>query len=101
MPEVHPTCQSWFIYMIQVINKTRKTLQVDLELDEPDGEIKLVGGPLVVEKGEVGEAQFMVLIKKKNLKSSNTEVEFRVMSKGEEMDEIHSTFVGPNALDRK
>jgi cytochrome c oxidase accessory protein FixG len=89
------------IYMIQVINKTRETIQVDLELDEPDGEIKLVGGPLVVKKGEVGESQFLVLIKKSDLKSSNTEVEFKVMSGGEEMDEIESTFVGPNALDRK
>ena len=89
------------IYMIQVINKTRETLQVDLELDEPDGEIKLVGGPLVVKKGEVGESQFLVLIKKSDLKSSNTKVEFKVMSGGEEMDEIESTFVGPSALDRR
>jgi cytochrome c oxidase accessory protein FixG len=89
------------IYMIQVINKTRHTLPVELELDEPDGEIKLIGDPLVVGKGEVGEAQFMVLIRKPDLKSSNTKVEFKVMSNGKEMDEIKSTFVGPNALDRK
>jgi cytochrome c oxidase accessory protein FixG len=89
------------IYMIQVINKTRKTLQVDLKLDEPEGEIQLIGGPLVVKKGEVGEAQFLVLIKKSDLKSSNTEVEFEVKSEGKKMDEIKSTFVGPNALDRK
>jgi cytochrome c oxidase accessory protein FixG len=89
------------IYMIQVINKTRKTLQVDLVLDKPEGEIKLVGGPLVVKKGEVGEAQFLVLIKKSDLNSSNTEVEFKVMSGSEEMDEIKSTFVGPNKLDSK
>ncbi len=89
------------IYMIQVINKTRKTLQVDLKLDEPEGKIQLIGGPFVVKEGEVGEAQFLVLIKKSELKSSNTKVEFEVMSGGEEMDEIKSTFVGPEALDRK
>lgn len=89
------------IYSIQVINKTRKTLQADLQLDEPVGEIKLIGGPLVVNKGEVGEAQFLVLIKKSDLTSSNTEVEFKVVSEGKEMDEIESTFVGPSALDRK
>jgi cytochrome c oxidase accessory protein FixG len=89
------------IYMIQVINKTRKSLEVDLELDKPVGELKLIGGPLIVGKGKVGEAQFLVLIRKSDLKSSNTEVEFKVMSQGEEMDEIESTFIGPNALDRK
>ena len=89
------------IYMIQVINKTRNTMQVDLELDKPEGVIQIIGGPLVVKKGEVGEAQFLVLIKKSDLKSSNTEVEFKVLSAGKEMDEIESTFVGPNGLDNR
>ncbi len=90
------------IYSIQVINKTRIALPVELELEKPEnGEIKMVGDPLVVEKGQVGEAQFLVLIPKKDLKSSNTQVEFKVLSNGKEMDEIESTFVGPNSLDRK
>ena len=62
---------------------------------------KMVGDPLVVEKGKVGEAQFLVLIPKADMKSSNTPVEFKVLSNGKEMDKIKSTFVGPNALDRK
>jgi cytochrome c oxidase accessory protein FixG len=90
------------IYMIQVINKTRNTLPVELELDEPEGgEIKMIGDPLVVEKGQVGETQFLVLIPKKDVKTSNTKVEFKVLSNGKEMDEIESSFVGPNSLDRK
>jgi len=90
------------IYSIQVINKTREALPVELKLDEPEsGELKMVGDPLIVEKGQVGEAQFLVLIPKKDLKSSNTKVEFKVLSNGKEMDEIVSTFVGPNSLDRK
>ena len=90
------------IYQIQVINKTRNPLPVELKLDKPeDGEIMMVGSPLIVEKGQVGEAQFLVIIKKNDLKSSNTEVEFKVISNGRKMDEIESTFVGPNSLDRK
>jgi len=87
------------IYIIQVINKTRGTLPVELKLDKPEnGEIKMIGGPLMVAKGQVGEAQFLVLIKKSDVKSPNTEVEFKVMSHGKKMDEIESTFVGPNTL---
>jgi cytochrome c oxidase accessory protein FixG len=90
------------IYSIQVINKTRKALPVELKLDEPEkGEIKMVGEPLVVQKGQVGEAQFLVLIKKTDLKKSNTKVEFEVLSNGKKMSEIKSTFVGPNELDNK
>lgn len=90
------------IYKIQVINKTRNPLPVELILEEPaDGEIKVVGGPFIVQKGQVGEAQFLLVLKKSSLTSSNTEVEFKVLSNGKEMDEIESTFVGPNGLDRK
>ncbi len=90
------------IYSIQVINKTRGDLPVNLKLEVPEnGDIKMVGDPLIVKKGQVGEAQFLLLIRKSDLKSSNTKVEFKVMSNGKEMDEIESTFVGPNKLDRK
>ena len=61
----------------------------------------MVGGPFIVQKGQVGEAQFLLVLKKSSLTSSNTEVEFKVLSNGKEMDEIESTFVGPNGLDRK
>ena len=89
------------IYMIQVINKTRNALPVELKLDEPQGEIKLIGDPLVVQRGAVGELQFLVLIKKSDLKASNTKLEFNVTSNGKKMDEIEATFAAPNALDRK
>jgi cytochrome c oxidase accessory protein FixG len=88
------------IYTLQVINKTRKTLPVELILDEPEhGEIKLIGGPLVVEMGQVGEVQFLLVLPKHEIESSNTKVEFRVMCEGKKMDEVESTFVGPNSLD--
>jgi cytochrome c oxidase accessory protein FixG len=90
------------IYKLQVINKTRRTLPVDLQLVNPSGaQLKIVGDPLKVAKGEVGEMQFLVIIKKTDLHSSNSPVEFKVMSEGREMDDIRSTFVGPNALDAK
>ena len=51
------------------------------KLDEPEnGVIKMVGNPLVVEKGQLGEAQFLVIIPKAKLHSSNTKVEFKVIS---------------------
>lgn len=89
------------IYKIQVINKTRKLLPVELKLEKPEGgEIIFVGEQLKVDKGEIGEGQFLLLLKKSIVKSSNTEVVFKVLSEGKEMDEIKSTFVGPNKLDK-
>jgi len=88
------------IYTIQVINKTRKTLPVELILEEPEGSIKIMGDPLIVSKGEVGKATFLVVLPKSELRSSVTKLEFKVISQGRQMDEIESTFVGPNNLDK-
>ncbi|NTW23226.1 MAG: cytochrome c oxidase accessory protein CcoG [Lentimicrobium sp.] len=89
------------IYTIQLINKTRKDLPVELSIDESEGEIKMMGGPLVVNKGDVGKATFLLVVEKGKLKSSSTEIEFKVKSEGREMDKIKATFVGPNELDNK
>lgn len=87
------------IYTIQLINKTRRDLPVELEIENAEGEIKMMGGPLVVPKGDVGKATFLLVIGKSQLKSSVTPIEFRVLSEGREMAEIEATFVGPNSLD--
>lgn len=89
------------IYTIQLINKTRKDLPVELSIDKSEGEIKMMGGPLVVSKGDVGKATFLLVVEKAKLESSLTEIEFKVKSEGREMDEIKATFVGPNVLDNK
>ena len=60
-----------------------------------------MGGPLVVSKGDVGKATFLLVIEKGKLESSLTEIEFKVKSEGREMDKIKATFVGPNELDKK
>jgi len=71
------------IYTVQVVNKTRQEMPVEL----------------IVRKGEVMEANFLVVLPKASLKASKTMIGFVVMSGNEELEVIESTFVGPNALD--
>ncbi|MBK7172444.1 MAG: cytochrome c oxidase accessory protein CcoG [Bacteroidales bacterium] len=87
------------IYLVQVVNKTRKELPIRLVLEKPEGEIKMMGDSLIVRKGEVGEANFLVVLSKELLKSSATELKFKIMSGDQEIEEMKSTFVGPNKLD--
>ncbi|GAB1405684.1 MAG: cytochrome c oxidase accessory protein CcoG [Lentimicrobiaceae bacterium] len=88
------------IYVIQVVNKTRNTLPVEIELIQPGGEIKMMGGELNIEKGKVGKADFLLVLDKNVVKKSLTNVKFRVLANGREMDVINTSFVGPNSLDR-
>ncbi len=88
------------IYTIEIVNKTRKKHDVEIKLLNPAGEIKLLGDPVVADKGEIGKGSFLALIKKADLKSSNTRVKFGVYSEGELIEEYEATFVGPNTLDK-
>ena len=88
------------IYDIQVMNKTRDSLPVEIELVHPGGEIKPIGDGLIVEKGQLGNSNFLVVLDKTEVKSSLTTVKFRILANGREMEVITSSFVGPNSLDK-
>ena len=88
------------IYVIQVVNKTRNTLPVEVELIDPNGEIKMIGEDLNIEKGQLGKTNFLVVLDKAEVKTSLTRVKFRILANGREMQVISSSFVGPNSLDQ-
>jgi cytochrome c oxidase accessory protein FixG len=83
------------IYIVQIVNKTRKELPVDIKLEKPMGEIKMMGDPLMIKKGQVGEANFLVVIPKNEIKTSETDLLFKIFSNGDEIEILKSTFVGP------
>lgn len=87
------------IYNCQVINKTRLEMPVELSIVGGKGEIKLLGDPLTVKKGEPGEVKFLVIMPKSELKSSNNTITFAITSNGKEIEQVESRFVGPNSLD--
>ena len=88
------------IYSVQIVNKTRKEMPIQLKLEKPAGEIKMMDDSLVVKKGEVRVANFLVVVPKEELISSQTNVLIRVMNGKREIEEVKSTFVGPNLLDK-
>jgi len=89
------------IFTIEVVNKTRQPHTVEVKLISPEGEIKTMGDPVLAEKGEIGKGTFLALIKKSDLKSSNTKVTFGVYSGDKLIEEYEATFIGPNSLDKK
>jgi hypothetical protein len=88
------------IFTIEVVNKTRQQHNVEIKLLRPEGEIKLMGDPVVANMGEIGKGTFLALIKKSDLKSSNTTVTFGVYSGDDLIEEYDATFIGPNTLDK-
>ena len=89
------------IYTIQVVNKIRKPINIDLKVISPKGNIKYIIDPGTIEKGEIGKGQFLVIIGKPDLKSSSTKIIIGIYSEGEFIEEYKSAFVGPKYLDKK
>lgn len=88
------------VYKIQLVNKTRKDLPVELKLENGEGKVLLMGEPLVVEGSKVVESNFLLVKPKTSLSSSNTPVVIGVYSDGEQIESFRTTFIGPNSLDK-
>jgi hypothetical protein len=61
--------------------------------------VKYLGSKPEVNTGEVAKGQFLVIISKNDIKSSNTRIILGLYRNGEKVEEYKSTFVGPNNLD--
>jgi cytochrome c oxidase accessory protein FixG len=89
------------IYKVQFVNKTRNDLPIELKLESMKGEIILLGKPIELKAGKVSESDFMVILPKDSLKSSNTKIVIGIYSSNKMITDYTSTFVGPNKLDKK
>jgi cytochrome c oxidase accessory protein FixG len=89
------------IYQLEVVNKTRQEHHVEIKLLNPKGEIVMMGDPIIAKKGEVSKGNFLTVLKKEILNSSNTTLKFGIYSGHELIDEYEVSFVGPNSLDKQ
>jgi cytochrome c oxidase accessory protein FixG len=88
------------LYNLQMINKTNSEVGIELKLLTPEGQIILMGDPLKAQKGEVANRDLLIVIKKENVKTSNSQLEIGVFENGKMIKMINTTFVGPNSLDK-
>ncbi|MBG0782148.1 MAG: cytochrome c oxidase accessory protein CcoG [Bacteroidales bacterium] len=89
------------VYKVQLVNKTRNNLPVQLKLVSHKGEIKIMGDPIVLEGGKIKEANFLVILDKESITASNTRIVIEVKSGDKLLSRYKTTFIGPNRLDEK
>jgi len=87
------------IYTYDIVNKTRTPLDINFKLESHNGSVKYLGSKPEVNTGEVAKGQFLVIISKNDIKSSNTRIILGLYKNGKKVEEYKSTFVGPNNLD--
>jgi cytochrome c oxidase accessory protein FixG len=83
------------LYTVSVANKSSNEMTVDLKLKSPSGELKIVGPALQVPSQGLKESILTVEIPRNQLYTSNTMIVIEVLLLGKPVQEIRSTFVGP------
>jgi len=84
------------LYSVKVVNKTAQDLPIEIRTLNTKGEIQVIGSEAVIKKQSLGELVFFLMIDRKLIKSSKTEVEFGIYSGGKKLDQTKATFVGPD-----
>jgi len=83
------------LYNLKVVNKTFEKKAISLQLKSPSGELQMIGGKMVVPKGDVAQTSFFVRIPKDQIRLHNTPVVIDIFSGKELVGETKSLFLGP------
>jgi len=82
------------LYDVKIINKTFNSIPTELELNNIEGEVKVVQGDLSLEPQGVAEGKFFVVLSKELITNLNTQIEIAVKTNGEVIDVIKTSFLG-------
>ncbi len=83
------------VYNAEIINKTNTNKTVAINAEDPAIKIRYIQAPGVIKKGEETKAVFFVLIPGKNIQAPKTDVKLQLMSEGNVIQTISTSFVGP------
>ena len=89
------------LYDFVLTNKTFDETPATLELENIDGEIKIIGSDMIAKPQGIIEAKFMVVIKEMDIKQLNTPITIVVKSENKVIDRIKSNFLGKIETFRK
>lgn len=82
------------LYNIEVVNKTYRTIAIDIKLLNMKGEIKIIGQKLEVKSQGVFETKLLLILNKNDLKEQNTPLTLGVYENGKLISTINTSFLG-------
>lgn len=83
------------LYNIKVINKSYVDVPIDLNIENRDGEIKIVGKNIIAKAESKTESSFFILLPKEKITDRKTELKIFIYHNGVKKETIKTTFLGP------
>ena len=85
------------VYNLRLVNKTFDESSVELKLLNKVGEIKIAGEELKVAPQGTSESKLIIILDKDQIPDRNNDLKVGIYSKGEQIDEIETNFMGPGS----
>ncbi len=89
------------IYDLNIVNKTFNKADIDIKLDDVNGELKLIGNKISLAPQGIADVKFMIILPKADLKKMNTPVTLSIYSNDKLLKMISTTFLGPVKMKEK
>ena len=83
------------LYTVKVVNKTSREVQIQMKLENLDGDLQIMGEDVVVAPEKLAENSILIVLDKSVLKSGTTPLVVGVYSHGKRIQTIKTSFIGP------
>jgi cytochrome c oxidase accessory protein FixG len=83
------------LYTVRVINKTSHPLPIELKLEEPAGQLQVLGHELLVPGEKLVETSLLIELENTALKHGTTPVRIGVYSGPRKISTVKTAFIGP------
>jgi cytochrome c oxidase accessory protein FixG len=83
------------LYTVRIVNKTTRPMPVALRLESPPGELRVMGGDIVVPPAQLAENAVLVELDRAVMRSGSTPLLVGVYSQGRKLQTVKTAFIGP------
>ena len=84
------------LYLVEVVNKTHQDRPVLFRVAYPGAELRMVQPITHIPADELTKGMFFILLPEKSIKQSSTKLTVEVVSEGEVIKKVGTTFLGPS-----
>jgi cytochrome c oxidase accessory protein FixG len=83
------------LYTVRVLNKTSRAVPIELRLEQPRGDLQVLGGPLVAPPQKQTETSVLIELDRQVLTGGKTPLVVGVYADGRKLETLKTGFVGP------
>jgi cytochrome c oxidase accessory protein FixG len=83
------------LYTVRVVNKTSRQIPIQLKLENPPGDLQVMGSALLVGPGDHAETSVLVELAPEVMKPGTTPLVVGVYSKARRLETLKTAFIGP------